>query len=323
MANTVLVAGGGGFIGSHLCDSLIEDGHRVYCLDNFCTGRRRNVAHLLDHPRFTLLEADLLDDPDLPPVDHIYQLASRASPLDFESDPIHIARTNAEGTRMLLDHAVDCDARLLFASTSEVYGDPEVHPQDESYRGNVNVRGPRACYDEAKRFGEALCVSYGAQHGVDTRTVRIFNTYGPRMRADDGRVVPNFITQALRGDPLTVHGDGSQTRSFCYVSDTVRGLRALMETEGIDGEVVNVGQENEVTIREFADIVCEVTGAGSSVTYEPRPTDDPEVRRPVIEKARDLLGWEPQVSMRDGLRMTADHFRETLDIDLDQAVVVD
>lgn len=320
MTNKVLVAGGGGFIGSHLCDSLVADGHTVYCLDNFCTGQRRNVDHLVDHPNFTLIEADVLDRPELSSVDRIYYLASRASPVEFETEPIHIALTNSEGLRNLLDHAVDCDARLLFASTSEVYGDPEVHPQDESYRGNVNVRGPRACYDEAKRFGEALAGAYETEHGVDVRTARIFNTYGPRMRADDGRVVPNFVLQALRGDPLTVYGDGSQTRSFCYVSDTVRGLRALMETAGLDGEVVNLGQETEVTIREFADVVCEVVGTGTSVTYEPLPTDDPMVRRPVITKARDLLGWEPTVPLQDGLGLTVDYFRETLDLNRPLAV---
>ena len=250
-----LVAGGAGFVGSHLCDSLLDDGYEVLCIDNFGSGRPRNVEHLLDHPRFTLQKEDIRQPLALPPVDEIYHLASRASPEDFTDFPVRIALTNTEGTRNLLDHAVACDAKMLFASTSEVYGDPEVHPQPESYTGNVNIRGPRGCYDESKRFGETLTVAYEREYDLDVRTARIFNTYGPRMRPDDGRVIPNFVSQALSGRDLTVYGDGSQTRSFCYADDMVRGLRTLMDTEGLQGEVINLGNEREITIMELAETI--------------------------------------------------------------------
>ena len=305
---TALVAGGAGFVGSHLCDALLDDGHEVLCIDNFGSGRPRNVEHLLDHPRFTLQEEDIRQPLALPPVDEIYHLASRASPKDFTDFPVRIALTNTEGTRNLLDHAVACDAKMLFASTSEVYGDPEVHPQPESYTGNVNIRGPRGCYDESKRFGETLTVAYEREYDLDVRTARIFNTYGPRMRPDDGRVIPNFVSQALDGRDLTVYGDGSQTRAFCYVDDMVRGLRALMEAPGLQGDVVNLGNEYEITILELAETVLELHDTTSDITYEPLPEDDPTRRQPDLTKARKLLDFEPSVDLQTGLKRTIEQF---------------
>jgi UDP-glucuronate decarboxylase len=308
---TSLVAGGAGFVGSHLCDALVEDGYEVRCIDNFGSGRPRNVEHLLDHPRFVLQEADVRQPPALPPVDEVYHLASRASPKDFTDFPVGIALTNTEGTRHLLDHAVACDAKMLFASTSEVYGDPEVHPQPESYTGSVNIRGPRGCYDESKRFGETLTVAYEREYDLDVRTARIFNTYGPRMRPDDGRVIPNFVSQALDGRDLTVYGDGSQTRSFCYVEDMVRGLRALMDADGLQGEVVNLGSDHEVTILDLAETILSVRETASGITHEPLPADDPSRRRPDLSKARRLLDFEPTVDLRSGLARTIDRFEST------------
>jgi UDP-glucuronate decarboxylase len=305
MVDHVLVTGGSGFIGSHLCESLLDDGCRVFCLDNLSSGRRTNVEHLVGHDDFDFVDADVRDPGPLPDVDLIYHLASRASPDDFKIYPIDIALTNAEGIRVILDHAVDQDARMVFASTSEVYGDPEVHPQPETYNGNVNPRGIRACYDESKRFGETLAVAYEREYDLDVRTVRIFNTYGPRMRMDDGRVVPTFLSQALADEALTVYGDGTQTRSFCYVGDLVRGIRATMDVDGLAGEVVNLGHDDEITILELADTVCEVLDADVRTVHEPLPEDDPHRRQPDIDKARDLLGWEPEVSLVDGLERTA------------------
>jgi UDP-glucuronate decarboxylase len=305
---TSLVAGGAGFIGSHLCDVLVEDGYEVICLDNFGSGRPRNVDHLLDHPRFRLHEEDVRQPLALPPVDEIYHLASRASPEDFTDFPVRIALTNTEGTRHLLDHAVACDAKMLFASTSEVYGDPEVHPQPESYTGNVNIRGPRGCYDESKRFGETLTVAYEREYDLDVRTARIFNTYGPRMRPDDGRVIPNFVSQALDGRDLTVYGDGSQTRSFCYVDDLVDGLRSLIDADGLQGEVVNLGSQNEISIATLAETILEVTDADADLTYGPLPEDDPQRRRPDLSRARRALGYEPTVDLETGLERTVDFF---------------
>jgi UDP-glucuronate decarboxylase len=307
-ARTALVAGGAGFIGSHLCDVLVEDGYEVICLDNFGSGRPRNVDHLLDHPRFRLHEEDVRQPLALPPVDEIYHLASRASPEDFTDFPVRIALTNTEGTRHLLDHAVACDAKMLFASTSEVYGDPEVHPQPESYTGNVNIRGPRGCYDESKRFGETLTVAYEREYDLDVRTARIFNTYGPRMRPDDGRVIPNFVSQALDGRDLTVYGDGSQTRSFCYVDDLVDGLRSLIDADGLQGEVVNLGSQNEISIATLAETILEVTDADADLTYGPLPEDDPQRRRPDLSRARRALGYEPTVDLETGLERTVDFF---------------
>ncbi len=306
---TALVAGGSGFLGSHLCAALLHTGREVICVDNLGSGRRGNLADIRDHPRFTLREADVREEIDLPPADEVYHLASRASPKDFTEFPVRIALTNTEGTRNLLEYAVEHDARMVYASTSEVYGDPEVHPQPESYNGNVNIRGERGCYDESKRFGETLAVAYERRYDLDVRTARIFNTYGPHMRPDDGRVIPNFLSQVLRGDPLTIYGDGSQTRSFCYVDDTIAGLRALMETDGLQGEVVNIGRENEITIRQLADIIDEIVDGEVGVTTEPLPEDDPSRRCPDISRARRVLDWEPEVPIREGLQRTLDYFR--------------
>jgi len=301
MNSSAIVAGGAGFLGSHVCERLLGDGYEVICVDNFGSGRRRNIDHLTSDGRFEIVEADLRESPPLPPVDEIYHLASRASPADFTDFPVRIALTNTEGTRFLLDHALEHDATMLFASTSEVYGDPEVHPQPESYTGNVNIRGPRGCYDESKRFGETLTVAYNDAYDLDVRTVRIFNTYGPRMRPDDGRVVPTFLSQALGGDDITVYGDGSQTRTFCYVDDMVDGLRAVMQTDGMKGDVVNIGGENEISIRTLADHVLGVCDTDSEVIYEPLPEDDPMRRRPDVSKALSMLEWEPTVDLETGL----------------------
>lgn len=305
---TALVAGGGGFIGSHLCDALLDDGYDVLCIDNFGSGRPQNVDHLRDHPRFSLQQEDIRQPLALPPVDEIYHLASRASPKDFTEFPVRIALTNTEGTKNLLDHAVACDAKMLFASTSEVYGDPEVHPQPESYSGNVNIRGPRGCYDESKRFGETLAVAYEREYDLDIRTARIFNTYGPRMRPDDGRVIPNFLSQAFGGRDLTVYGDGSQTRSFCYIDDMIRGLRALMNIDGLQGEVVNLGSENEITILELANKILDICDSESDITHESLPKDDPSQRRPDLTKANKLLDFEPKFSLKNGLNSIANYF---------------
>ncbi|WP_435127670.1 UDP-glucuronic acid decarboxylase family protein [Halobaculum sp. D14] len=310
MGEDVLVTGGAGFVGSHLVDSLLDDGHAVTVVDNFTTGRNANVASHWGDSDFTAVDADVRSASSLPDVDAIYHLATRASPTDFAEYPVDIALTNSVGTKNLLDHARECDARFLLASTSEVYGDPEVHPQHEEYNGNVDPRGPRACYDEAKRFAETLTVAYGDEYGVETRTARIFNTYGPRMREDDGRVIPTFVSQALAGEDLTVYGDGTQTRSFCYVSDLVAGLRALMETEGLDGDVVNLGNEHEVTINELAERIRSLCDTDSGVTYSDLPEDDPQRRRPDIGRAAKLLDWEPDVRLEDGLARTIDYFRD-------------
>lgn len=312
-SQTTIVAGGAGFIGSHLCESLVDDGHEVLCVDNFGSGRPRNVEHLLDHPRFTLQKEDIRQPLALPQADEIYHLASRASPADFTEFPVRIALTNTEGTRNLLDHAVACDAKMLFASTSEVYGDPEVHPQPESYTGNVNIRGPRGCYDESKRFGETLTVAYEQEYDLDVRTVRIFNTYGPRMRPDDGRAIPNFVSQALNGRELTVYGNGSQTRSFCYVDDMVRGLRTLMDEKGLQGEVVNLGSEYEITVLDLAESILDVCETESGITHNPLPEDDPSRRRPDLSKAKRVLGFEPTVNLETGLEKTIDYFEEELE----------
>jgi len=304
----VLVTGGAGFLGSHLCEALVGDGHEVVCLDNFGSGRPDNVAHLEGDEQFELLDADVREPPSIDGLDAVYHLASRASPADFERHPVDIALTNAEGTREVLELARENDARALLASTSEVYGDPEVHPQHEGYNGNVDPRGPRAPYDEGKRFAEALATAYGREHGLDVRTVRIFNTYGPRMRPDDGRVIPNFLTQALSGRDLTVYGDGSQTRSFCYVTDLVAGLRAVMDAGGLGGEVFNLGNPDERTIIELAEVVVDVVDTDSGITHEPLPEDDPSRRRPDVSKVRSRLGWEPTVGLRDGVKRTVGYF---------------
>lgn len=308
MTTRTLIAGGAGFLGSHLCEQLLADGHRVYCLDNESSGRAQNVEHLMENDNFEYIRGDVRDLPELPEVDQVYHMASRASPTDFAEHPVEIALTNSEGTQNLLDYCVDHDARFLFASTSEVYGDPEIHPQPESYNGNVNIRGVRGCYDESKRFGEALVVAYERQYGLDTRTARIFNTYGPRMRPDDGRVIPTFVRQALAGEDLTVYGDGTQTRSFCYVDDEIAGLTALMEEPDAAGTVVNIGDDREITIQTLAEIVVDVLGDESEIVYEPLPEDDPRRRCPDPTRAQELLGWDSEIKLEEGLRRTGEYF---------------
>lgn len=302
----VVVAGGGGFIGSHLSEALLADGHDVTVVDSFCSGSRANLAHLHDHDRFTLIEKDIQEPLDIA-TDYILHLASRASPRDYQRYPVHTLRTNSLGTLNLLDLARDQDARFLFASTSEVYGDPEVHPQPESYRGNVDTRCPRACYDEGKRFGEAAVSTFGREHGLDTRIVRIANTYGPRMRPDDGRVVSTFITQALRDAPLTVHGDGSQTRSFCYVADLVEGILAAMDSD--PGTVYNLGRPEEVSIRDLAERIIALSASDSPLATGPRPPHDPERRKPDVTRAREELGWSADTPLDTGLEKTIAWFR--------------
>jgi UDP-glucuronate decarboxylase len=318
---TVLVTGGAGFIGSHLLESLLTDGERVVCLDNLSSGVDRNLEPVRDNARFTFVNGDvradfesLLADAGLSPdrVDRVYHLASRASPVDFEEYALDIAWTSAAGAYNALDFAAAVDARLVLVSTSEVYGQPEVHPQPETYNGNVDPRGPRAPYDEGNRFAETLAVAFEHEQGVDVRTVRPFNTYGSRMRPDDGRVVPTFVRQALCGTDLTIHGDGSQTRSFLHVSDTVRGLRALMATEGLSGTVVNVGSERELSIRDLAACVRSVVENDVGLSSEPRPSQDPDRRQADASRARELLDWEPRVDLETGLELTAAAMRERL-----------
>ncbi|QAU12256.1 NAD-dependent epimerase/dehydratase family protein [Halorubrum sp. BOL3-1] len=303
-----LVAGGAGFLGSQLCESLLDDGHQVYCLDNESSGRSENIESFRNRNQFTYIKGDVCDLPDLPAVDEVYHFASRASPRDFKEHPIEIARSNTEGTRNLLEYCVEQDARMLYASTSEVYGDPEEHPQTESCNGNVNIRGPRSCYDESKRFGETLVVTYEREHDIDVRTARIFNTYGPRMRQDDRRVVPIFIRQALNGENLTVYGDGTQTRSFCFVEDEIRGLRRLMETNGLCGEVVNIGSDHEVTITELAEVILSAVESSSKITHKPLPKDDPERRQPDITRANTLLDWWPKTELNERIDRTIQQF---------------
>jgi UDP-glucuronate decarboxylase len=306
----VLVMGGAGFLGSHLCERLLGDGHEVYAVDDFCTGSRRNVAHLTSHPRFFLVEHDVVAPFHLP-VGRIYNLACPASPIHYQADPVKTTLTSVLGTLHALRLASSCSARLLLASTSEVYGDPDVHPQPESYHGNVNPIGPRACYDEGKRCAESLAMDFYRAHGVSVRIARIFNTYGPRMNKDDGRVVSNFVVQALSGEDLTVYGDGNQTRSFCYVDDLVDGLVRLMEHPAIEGPV-NLGNPEEFTVMELAEEVLRSTGSTSAIRRMPLPVDDPKLRRPTIERARKELGFNPRVKLKEGLAKTVAYFRELL-----------
>ncbi|WP_336488771.1 UDP-glucuronic acid decarboxylase family protein [Methylobacterium nigriterrae] len=301
----VLLAGGAGFIGSHLIDALLADGARVTCLDNLLTGRQANLAHLRREPRFTFLEADLVDPlPRLPRFDRIFNLACAASPPHYQANPVHTMMTSVLGTNRLLERARADGARFLQASTSEVYGDPDVHPQQESYWGHVNPTGPRACYDEGKRAAESLVFDFERGHGTDVRVARIFNTYGPRMRADDGRVVSNVVCQALAGSDITIYGDGRQTRSFCYVSDLVTGLMRLMARDALPGGPVNLGNPNELTIGDLVECVVRLTGTASRVVERPLPVDDPRRRKPDITRARDLLGWSPVVALEEGLEAT-------------------
>ncbi|OHE89269.1 MAG: NAD-dependent dehydratase [Verrucomicrobia bacterium RIFCSPLOWO2_12_FULL_64_8] len=304
----ILVTGGAGFLGSHLCDRLIKDGHEVICLDNFFTGRKENVARLLAHPRFELVRHDVID-PFKVEVDQIYNLACPASPVHYQYNPIKTTKTSVMGAINCLGLAKRVNARLLQASTSEVYGDPGVHPQPESYWGHVNPVGRRACYDEGKRCAETLCFDYYRQNRVDIRVVRIFNTYGPRMLADDGRVVSNFIVQALKGRKITIYGDGTQTRSFCYVDDLIEGLVRFMNQTKEVGPI-NLGNPGEFTMLELAEQVLELTKGRSKIVHVPLPSDDPRQRQPDIALARKLLKWEPKVSLADGLKRTIAWFRE-------------
>jgi UDP-glucuronate decarboxylase len=305
-----LVTGGAGFIGSHLCERLLDRGDEVICLDNFFTGRRSNVEALLGRSGFEIIRHDVIE-PILLEVDRIFHLACPASPVHYQYNPVKTVKTNVMGTINMLGLAKRVRARLLHASTSEVYGDPEVHPQPETYWGNVNPIGPRSCYDEGKRVAETLCFDYHRQNDVDIRVVRIFNTYGPRMLRDDGRVVSNFVVSALNGEDITVYGDGSQTRSFCYVDDLVAGLMAMMDQDTEIGPV-NLGNPEEFTILQLAELILELTGSSSQIVHRALPQDDPTRRRPEIGKAKRLLDWEPSIPAKDGLSRTIAYFEETL-----------
>ena len=305
----VLITGAAGFLGSHLCDRFLAEGHRVVGLDNFVTGHPDNIAHLAGNPAFEFIRHDISTFTYVPgAIEGVLHFASPASPIDYLELPIQTLKVGSLGTHNALGLAKAKGARFFIASTSEVYGDPLVHPQTEDYWGNVNPVGPRGVYDEAKRFAEAITMAYHTYHGVDTRIVRIFNTYGPRMRPRDGRVVSNFIVQALTGEPLTIYGDGSQTRSFCYVSDEVDGIYRLF-MHG-DHRPTNIGNPNEYTVRQLAELVVELTGTGASIIQEPLPMDDPKVRKPDITRARQMLGWEPTVQVREGLTRTIEYFRQ-------------
>jgi dTDP-glucose 4,6-dehydratase len=309
----VVITGGAGFLGSHLADALVARGDEVVAVDNLCTGREENVAHLTGHPAFSLSRQDVSRSLDVDgQVDAVLHLASPASPVDYQRLAIETLQVGSAGTFRALELARVCGARFLLASTSEVYGDPEEHPQPETYWGHVNPIGPRSMYDEAKRFAEAATMAYHREFGLDVRISRTFNTYGPRMRADDGRVVSTFVTAALAGRPLTVYGDGSQTRSFCYVNDQVAGLVALLDAQHVDIQhvgPVNIGNPDEITVLELADLVRSLAGGASPIIYEPRPVDDPAQRRPDIRLAATALGWKPTVDLTDGLRRTIDWFR--------------
>jgi dTDP-glucose 4,6-dehydratase len=309
----VLVTGGAGFVGSHLCDRLIAEGHEVVCLDNLKTGRKDNIGHLLSNCGFTYVEHDITEPFFIEgPVDAILHFASPASPKDYLKHPIHTLKVGGLGTYHALGLAKAKDAVFILASTSEVYGDPEVNPQPESYWGHVNPVGPRSVYDEAKRYAEAMTIAYHRTHGVRIRISRIFNTYGPRMRIRDGRVLPNFMTQAIRGEPISLYGDGSQTRSFCYVSDLVEGIYRLLLASEPEALIVNLGNPDEVTIRQLAQEILDYTGSKSTLSFLPLPEDDPKVRRPDIQRAREILRWEPAVPRREGLVRTIPYFREAL-----------
>jgi len=312
MAKTmrILVTGGAGFIGSHLCDRLIANGDEIVCLDNFFTGRRANIRHLLDHKNFELIRHDVVE-PILLEVDQIYNLACPASPIHYQYNPVKTVKTNVMGMLNMLGLAKRVRARILQASTSEIYGDPHEHPQTESYWGNVNPIGLRSCYDEGKRAAETLMMDYHRQNGVDTRIARIFNTYGPRMLENDGRVVSNFVVQALRHKPLTIYGDGKQTRSFCYVDDLLEGLIRLMNTDEAF-EPVNLGNPSEFTVEELAIEIARQCGSNGEIRHEPLPSDDPRQRQPDIRRARELLGWEPKIPLREGLKLTIADFAARL-----------
>lgn len=309
----VLVTGGAGFIGSHLCDSLLKKGYRVICLDNLLTGSKKNIEELLDNRNFKFIDADIvkpLDQLGDEPIDYIFHLASPASPIDYQSYPKETLMTNSMGTINILNLAKKVGSKVLIASTSEVYGDPLEHPQKETYLGNVNTFGPRSCYDESKRFAEAATYVYINQDGIDARIIRIFNTYGPKMQKDDGRVVSNFIVGSLSGDTINIDGDGSQTRSFCYVSDMVEGILKAMFTENTKGEIFNLGNPDEYTVKELADKIISLTGSRSEIKFSGKfREDDPMRRQPDITKARKVLGWEPKVNLDEGLQKTIEYYK--------------
>ncbi len=307
----ILVTGGAGFLGSHLCERLVGDGHDVVCIDNFHTGAKANILHLMDNPYFEVIRHDVTFPLSLE-VDQIYNLACPASPVQYQFDPVQTIRTSVLGAINVLDLAKRVKARVFQASTSEVYGDPTEHPQTEAYRGNVNTIGPRACYDEGKRCAETLFFDYHRQYGLEIRVARIFNTYGPRMHPNDGRVVSNFIVQALRGEDITIYGEGQQTRSFCYVEDLIEGIVRLMGAPGSVCGPINLGNPHEMTIRELAEQVLDLVGSKSRLIFKPLPQDDPTQRQPNIEKARNLLDWQPRVPIKTGLAKTVAYFEESL-----------
>ena len=306
-----LITGGAGFLGSHLCDRLIKDGHDVLCVDNFFTGSKANVVHLMGHPRFELMRHDVTF-PLYVEIDQIFNLACPASPIHYQHDPVQTTKTSVHGAINMLGLAKRVKARILQASTSEVYGDPVVHPQTEDYWGHVNPIGPRSCYDEGKRCAETLFFDYHRQHNLDIKVVRIFNTYGPRMHPNDGRVVSNFIVQALKGRDITIYGDGSQTRSFCYVDDLIEGFVRMMATEADFTGPVNIGNPNEFTMLELAEKVIQIVGGKSKLIFMPLPADDPKQRQPNITLAKDKLGWQPKVQLDEGLKETTAYFRKLL-----------
>lgn len=303
----ILVTGGAGFLGSHLCERLLKEGHDVLCVDNFYTGTKKNIAHLLDHPYFELLRHDITF-PLYVEVDEIYNLACPASPIHYQNDPVQTTKVNVHGSINMLGLAKRLKAKILQASTSEVYGDPSIHPQPENYWGNVNCIGPRSCYDEGKRCAETLFFDYHRQHGIKIKVARIFNTYGPNMHPNDGRVISNFILQALRNEPITLYGDGSQTRSFCYVDDMVDGLVRLMNTPDDFTGPVNLGNPIEISILELAERTIRMTGSKSKIVFKPLPADDPRQRQPLIELAKEKLGWTPEVSLEEGMKKTIAYF---------------
>ena len=309
----ILVTGGAGFIGSHLCERLLKEGHEVLCVDNLFTGQKRNIIHLLDNPYFEFIRHDICF-PLYVEVDEIYNLACPASPVHYQRDPVQTTKVSVLGSINMLGLAKRLKVKILQASTSEVYGDPTVHPQPEEYWGNVNPIGPRACYDEGKRCAETLFFDYHRQHGIEIKVVRIFNTYGPRMHMNDGRVVSNFIVQALKGEDITIYGDGTQTRSFCFVDDLVDGLIRMMNTDNTVTGPVNLGNPAEISIIELAETIIELTRSRSKIVFKPLPQDDPKRRRPDIKKAKELLNWQPRVDLREGLERTIAYFRSVLDL---------
>lgn len=313
----IAITGAAGFLGSHLVKSLVSKGHRVIGIDNLSTGKAENLKEMVKNHLFSFIQFDVSDRsvlelPELDGVDEIYHLASPASPKFYQAAPFETIAVNTIGTQNMLELARRNNAKILYTSTSEAYGDPEAHPQPESYRGNVNTWGPRACYDEAKRLGEVFCYEYFHRYNVQVKVARIFNTYSAGLRNDDGRVISNFVTQALTNTDITVYGDGSQTRSFCYVDDSIRGLELMMEKDEATGEIINIGSPQEYSILEVAQMVKRLADSESKITFHPLPKDDPKVRRPVIEKARRILGWEPQIDLEQGLKLTINAYRENL-----------